>query len=69
MGKGPRVMECVNRREVNKGGSVKSSASGKPRKRPWPAEQDEDVEDYDSGHGSYEDDGGGYDESNSFAPP
>ena len=53
----------------DRGGSVRSSSSGKPRKRARPAEQDEDVEDYDSGYGSYEDDGADYFESNPFAPP
>ena len=68
-GKGGRIDGVRDSLRSDRGSSVKSSSSGKPRKRATPAEQGEDVEDYDSGYGSYEDDGADYFESNPFAPP
>ena len=68
-GKGGRSDGVRESRSSDRGGSVRSSSSGKPRRRARPAEQDEDVEDYDSGYGSYEDDGTDYFDSNPFAPP
>ena len=68
-GKGGRSDGVRESPGSDRGGSVRTSSSGKPRKRAKPAEQGEDVEDYDSGYGSYEDDGADYFESNPFAPP
>ena len=68
-GKGGRIDGVRDSPRRDRGSSVKSSSSGKPRKRARPAEQGEGVEDYDSGYGSYEDDGADYFESNPFAPP
>ena len=65
-GKGGRIDGVRDSLRSDRGSSVKSSSSGKPRKRARPAEQGEGVEDYDSGYGSYEDDGAGYFESNPF---